>query len=61
MNILTLENGKVELRKENGSLVRTIVSSHAVGCKWNGENIAVNTDKGKTEIRKENGSLIRTI
>lgn len=56
-----IKNGKVEVRKDNGSLVRNVGNGDAIAAKWSGNEIAVSTSKGKTEIRKENGSLIRTI
>jgi hypothetical protein len=31
MNLIKVINGKVELRKDNGVLVRTLISSGAVG------------------------------
>ena len=53
--------GRVELRKESGSLIRTIGNGDAMGAKFSGADILVKTTKGKTELRKESGSLIRTI
>jgi hypothetical protein len=61
MVAVTTVKGKVEIRKENGSLIRTIGNGDATNARWHGSDIAVTTSKGKTEIRKENGSLIRTI
>ena len=61
MNIIKINNGKVEIRKDSGSLVRTIGNGDAVSANWVGGDIAVQTSKGKTELRKESGSLIRTI
>ena len=40
--ILKLDGGKVELRKDNGSLVRTIVSSKAVDADLNNDDTLVN-------------------
>jgi hypothetical protein len=59
MNILKINNGKVELRKDSGSLIR----SDAVNADINnvGSLILVTTVKGKVELRKESGSLIRSI
>ena len=51
----------MEIRKENGTLVRTIGNGDATDARWNGNDIATSTTKGKTELRKENGTLIRTI
>jgi hypothetical protein len=61
MNIFKLNGSKVELRKNTGSLIRTIVRSKAVNAKFSGSELLVTTDKGKIEVRKESGSLIRTI
>lgn len=61
MNILKIVNGKVEVRRDNGSLIRTIGNGDAVSANWSGSDIVIQTNKGKTEIRRENGSLIRTI
>ena len=61
MNILKVNNGKVELRKDNGVLIRTIGNGDATNAKFSGNDILVSTNKGKTELRKENGALIRTI
>ena len=63
MNILKVNNGKVELRKDSGSLIRTIGNGDAIDADLNddGSLIVVTTVKGKVELRKESGSLIRTI
>ena len=63
MNILKIVNGKVEIRKDNGSLVRTIGNGDALNADFNSDQslIAITTLKGKVEIRKEIGSLVRTI
>lgn len=63
MNILKLVNGKLELRKDNGSLIRTLVSSGVIDANLNADAtlIIITTDKGKIELRKESGSLVRTI
>ena len=63
MNILKLTNGKLELRKDNGSLIRTLASSGVIDADLNnnGTLVLITTDKGKVELRKESGSLIRTI
>ena len=61
--LLFIKNGKVEIRKENGSLIRIIGNGDAVSANFS-ENqmlIVITTIKGKVEIRKENGSLIRSI
>ena len=61
MNVLQIKKGKVEICKENGGLVRTIVNGDATNARRHGSDISVTTTKGKTELRKENGSLIRTL
>ena len=63
MNILKISRGKVELRKDNGSLIRTIGSGDAINADISndGSLVLVTTIKGKVELRKENGALIRTI
>jgi len=63
MNILQIKNGKVDIRKDNGSLVRTIGSGDAIAADFNGDQslVVITTIKGKVEIHKENGSLVRTI
>lgn len=63
MNILQLKSGKIEIRKDNGSLIRTIGDGKAVTAEFNADQtlIAVTTVKGKIEIRKDNGTLVRTI
>ncbi len=63
MNILIIKSGKVEIRKDNGSLIRTLGNGDAVMADFNGDQslVVITTVKGKVEIRKENGSLVRTI
>jgi hypothetical protein len=61
MNILKINNGKVELRKDSGSLIRSIGNGDATNAQFSGSDIIVTTSKGKTELRKESGSLIRII
>ena len=63
MNILQIKSGKVEIRKDNGSLIRTIGNGDAVAADFNSDQslMAITTVKGKVEVRKDNGSLIRTI
>jgi len=63
MNILQIKSGKVEIRKDNGSLIRTIGNGDAVSADFNNEHslVVITTIKGKVEVRKENGSLVRTI
>jgi hypothetical protein len=59
--LVTTVKGKVELRKETGTLIRTIGNGNATGAKFSGGNIIVDTEKGKTELRKENGTLIKNL
>jgi hypothetical protein len=63
MNILQIKSGKVEIRKENGSLIRTIGHGDAIAANFNSDQslVLITTVKGTVEIRKENGSLLRTI
>lgn len=61
MNILQIKNGKVEIRKENGNLIRTIGNGDAIDARYYGSDILITTNKGKSELRKNNGSLIRII
>jgi hypothetical protein len=63
MNILKINSGKVEIRKDNGSLIRTIGNGDAVFADFNAAQtqVLITTVKGKVEVRKENGSLERTI
>jgi len=63
MNIIKINNGKVKLRKDNGSLIRNIGNGDAVSADINSDQslVVITTVKGKVEIRKENGSLVRTI
>lgn len=61
MNILKISSGKVELRKDNGALIRIIGNGDAINARFSGKDIVVSTNRGKTELRKENGSLIRII
>jgi hypothetical protein len=63
MNILKVINGKIELRKDSGSLIRTIGNGDALKADLNndGSLILITTIKGKVELRKESGSLIRTL
>lgn len=63
MNILKLNSGKVELRNDNGSLIRIVGNGDAVSADINndGSLILITTIRGKVELRKENGSYIRAI
>ncbi|MDP9076100.1 MAG: hypothetical protein M3O71_01650 [Bacteroidota bacterium] len=57
MSIVLIKNGKVELRKENGSLIRTIGNGHAIDANLNGDStlVVVTLENGHVELRKENG------
>jgi hypothetical protein len=63
MNILQIKNGKVEIRKDTGPLIRTIGNGDAVTADFNANQslVVITTIKGKVEIRKDSGSLVRTI
>jgi hypothetical protein len=63
LNILKINKGKVELPKDNGSLIRTIGNGDAVDADINrdGSLVLIITVRGKVELRKDNGSLIRTM
>jgi hypothetical protein len=63
MNILKINSGKVELRKDSGSLIRTIGNGDAIQADINsdGSLVLITTVRGKVELRKESGSLIRTM
>lgn len=63
MNILKINKGKVEIRKDNGTLIRTIGTGDAITADFNNTQtlVVITTIKGKVEIRKENGTLVRTI
>ena len=43
MYITQIKNGKVEIRKINGSLVRTIGNGNAIDAKWYNNEIAIST------------------
>ncbi len=53
----------MEIRKDNGSLVRIIGNGDALTADFNSNQslIAITTIKGKVEIRKDNGSLVSNI
>jgi|APDOM4702015159_1054818.scaffolds.fasta_scaffold03923_3 hypothetical protein len=54
------DQGKVELRKENGSVHKS-VATNAVYATFEGHDVMVTTMKGKVELRKENGNLIKVL
>ena len=63
MNILKINNGKVDIRKDTGSLLRTIGNGDAVFADFNSAQtlVLITTTKGLVEIRSDYGSLVRTI
>jgi hypothetical protein len=63
MNILRINSGNVELRKDSGALIRTIGNGDAIQADINtdGSLILITTVRGKVELRKDSGSLIRTM
>lgn len=63
MNILKIVNGKLELRKPSGTLIRIIQSSGVINADISndGSLIVITTDKGQVVLRKESGTLVRTI
>ena len=56
MNILKINNGKVELRKDSGALIRTIGNGDAIQADINtdGSLVLITTVRGKVELRNEN-------
>ena len=62
MNILKIDGGKLELRSDRGSFIRTIAHRDVVDADLNDDGmILVTLINGKVELRKENGSFVRTI
>lgn len=62
MNILKINSGKVELRKENGALIRIIgkgMQKKNSDISHDGSLIVVTTIEGKVELRKESGIFVR--
>lgn len=61
MNIAIVNKGRVEIRKDNGILIRSF-GRDAVGANFNADQsliVVVNT-KGKVELYKESGIMIRS-
>jgi len=61
--VITLENGSVDLRKDNGSDIRTMYmssSNKATRARFDGENVIITLGNGKSQLTKQNGSPIRT-
>lgn len=54
MNILKIDRGKLELRTDRGSFIRTICSRDVVDADLSrdGSLIVITLSKGKVEIRK---------
>ena len=64
MNIIKLNNGKAELRKDNGIFIRNIGGGDVIvdaNINCDGTLIVITTSKGRVELRKENGTLVRNI
>ena len=63
MNILQIDGGKLELRSDRGSYIRTICYKDVVDADLSrdGSLIVITLCNGKVEVRKENGSYVRTI
>ncbi len=64
MNIVLVKQGKVELRKSNGSFVRIVYSgNNAISADLSADEskVLVTTANGKVELRNSNGSLVRII
>lgn len=61
--ILKNEGGKLELRNDKGSFIRTIASKDVVDADLNSNEtlIVITYSNGKVELRKDSGSFIRTI
>ena len=61
--IVTIKNGKAELRKDSGSFIRYIGSSHVISAAVdeNEEYVLVVYENGKAEMRKSTGSLLRVL
>jgi hypothetical protein len=65
MNILKINNGKVEIRRvDSGNIVRTIGDGSAIFAEFNAAQdlVLVTNNKGKVEIRRaDSGNIVRTI
>ncbi len=62
MNILKIVNGRVEIRKDNGSVIRTIGNGDCIAADFNNDQslILITTKSGRVEIIKENGTIVRS-
>lgn len=61
--LITYDDGRVEIKEENGRYIRTLRSmsdGRVVCARWNDEDIAMRLIDGRTELRKEDGAYIRT-
>lgn len=63
MALVFIKSGKIELRKESGSLIRSIGNGNAIDVNINSDYslILITLVNGKIELRKESGSLVRSI
>ena len=59
--LLTLESGKVELRRDTGYLIRVICDRDAVNARFSGKDLVIEMKNGTIALRKESGALIRKI
>ena len=61
--LITIRNGKAELRNDNGGLVRTMGSSNVVSVSMSSELelVGIVYASGKAELRRLNGGLLRTL
>jgi hypothetical protein len=62
-NAVVEGNGKVVVRKDNGTLISTVESSGAVDAAINssGTEVVVTYENGRVVVRKSNGTLISTV
>ena len=63
MKILKIDSGKLEIRTDRGSYVRTICSKDVIDAYFNEDEslVVITYNNGKVELRKENASYVRTI
>jgi hypothetical protein len=52
MNILKINNGRVEIRRDMGNLISAIGNGDATSARRMRDDVAVTTNKGKTETSK---------
>ena len=64
-NHTRIKSGRVELIKEDGSLVRTIYSNNTpavdADMSVDGRLVVITLENGSVDLRKENGSDVRTL